>query len=221
MTRALSAALTLVLLPAPVFAEHVVSVYGGYQFAQTGDMTGEDTDGTDLDFDVDWEGKSFDAPPYWGVRYAYWRQDDWGGYVDFTHVKLYADDGSMEDAGFDRLEFTDGLNVLTVGVQKRFPMQNGLVPYLGGGLGFTYPHVETRSPAASEDTFGYQFGGFAAEIRAGAAYAFNDRWQAFAEYEGNYAALDVDMDGGGSLESDLFTHAINFGVNFVIPATWY
>lgn len=213
--------LTVLLAPLPALAEQVISAYGGYQVAQTGDVTGEDVDGTDLDFEVDWDGKSFNAPPYWGVRYAYWRNDDWGGYVDFTHVKLYADDGSMEDAGFGRLEFTDGLNVLTLGMQRRLPTARGITPYVGVGVGITYPHVETRSPAATEETFEYQYGGLAAEVRLGASFVVREHWQAFVEYEGNYADLDVDMDGGGSLQTDVFTHAVNFGVGFVIPPSWF
>ncbi len=193
--------------------DHVFSVYGGVQGASSGDVKGRDIDESRLSFDVDWEGRSGDMPPYWGVRYAYRHSDAWAVTADFNHAKLYADERSLARAGFGRLEFTDGLNVLTVGVERRFAPVHGVRPYLGAGVGIAYPHVETRSPAARRETRGYQFGGPAAEIRAGAEYALSRRWAVFAEAEGNYVRLDVDMDGGGSLRSDVFTYAVNFGIS--------
>lgn len=218
----LAAALFLVAGALPcAAADHVLSLYGGLQSAQRSGVTGQDTDGTPLEFDADWQGRALHAPPYWGARYTWWRQDDWGVSLDYTHVKLYADDATLAASGFSDLEFTDGLNVVTLGLQRRFPLASRFTPYLGAGIGLTLPHVETVSPAARTPTFGYQHGGLAAEIRIGASYPITDRWQAFAEYEGTYARLDVDMRGGGDLRSEIFTHALNLGVSFVLPPAWF
>lgn len=217
MFRILALLLLVISTQAATAAEQVLSVYGGVQKTDGTNLTGRDTDGSRIDFDADWEGRSLDMPPYWGVRYTYWRADDWGLSLDFTHVKLYADDDTLDRSGFEDLEFTDGLNAVTFGLQKRMMTNSGVAPYAGAGVGFIVPHVETRSPASEERTFEYQYGGLAAEWRLGVRYALADRWRAFAEYEGNYAALDVDMDGGGKLEGDIVTHAVNFGLSFVIP----
>ena len=53
-----------------------------------------------------------------------------------------------------------------------------------------------------------------AEIRAGLNWRLSERWSTFAEYEGTYADLDVDLEGGGALESEIVTNAINLGVSF-------
>jgi lipid A oxidase len=201
----------------PATAQRAASIYGGVQSGASSDVSGEDIDGSELDFGAGWDANSLDPPYYYGLRYAYWRHDGWAAYADFTHAKLYADDATLSRSGFDLLEFTDGLNVMTFGVQRRFATRAGFTPYLGAGVGFTYPHVETRSPAASGRTFEYQFGGPAVEIRAGASYALSERWAVFGEYEGNYLWLDVDMDGGGSLETDLATNALNLGVTLSFP----
>ena len=38
---------------------------------------------------VSWDGKSFNMPPYWGVRATYWvdRQSPWGVALDYSHAK--------------------------------------------------------------------------------------------------------------------------------------
>jgi lipid A oxidase len=201
----------------PAAGQHALSAYGGLQSGASSDVSGRDVDGTGFDFSADWEANPLDPAYYYGLRYAYWRDDGWGGYADFTHAKLYADAATLARSGFGLLEFTDGLNVMTFGVQRRFTPRAGLIPYIGVGVGFAYPHVETRSPAADARTFGYQFGGPAVEIHAGASHAISERWAVFGEYQGTYVWLDVDMDGGGSLETQLATNALNLGLSFAFP----
>jgi lipid A oxidase len=55
------------------------------------------------------------------------------------------------------------------------------------------------------------------EIHAGASHAISERWAVFGEYQGTYVWLDVDMDGGGSLETQLATNALNLGLSFAFP----
>ena len=68
-----------------------VSVYGGFQTAPHSDI--EVSDGPD--FRAGWEGKSFEMPPYYGVRGTWWMTNlgkpNLGLSVDFTHAKVYAD----------------------------------------------------------------------------------------------------------------------------------
>ncbi|WP_424927548.1 outer membrane protein [Amaricoccus tamworthensis] len=207
-------AILLTLLPATGWAQHELSVYGGIQGALSSDMDGRDVNGQPLSFDVDWEGRSLDMPPYYGLRYTWWRRPQWGLTLDFTHVKLYADDASLDRSGFETLEFTDGLNVATIGATRRFDPVSGVVPHAGFGVGFVYPHVETRSPQSQDRTYEYQFGGLAAAARFGVTYPLSDHWHLFGEYEANYVRLDVDMNGGGSLRSDIVTNALNLGLTW-------
>ena len=92
----LAAPLLLILAPALANAEVELSFYGGVQGAP---HSGVDVDrpGTanDRDFTAGWDGNSFDAPPYYGLRATWWREDNLGFGVDLNHTKVYADDDTL------------------------------------------------------------------------------------------------------------------------------
>jgi lipid A oxidase len=209
---ALAAAVTW-SLPA-IAGEFEISGYGGIEFAPSSDV--DVSDGAD--FTADWDTKPFKMPPYYGVRGTYWfdegRLSNWGVSLDYSHAKVYADDDTMRRAGdWSVFEFTDGLNLLTVNALYKFPIEGSKwVPYLGAGVGINVPHVEVTRPSGR--TFEYQFGGATIQAQAGIKYEFTENWSAFAEYKGNYSWVDVDIDSGASLKTDIFTHAINFGVSY-------
>ena len=46
------------------------------------------------------------------------------------------------------------------------------------------------------------------------AYEFTDRWSGFVEYKGNYSWVDVDIDSGATLKTDIMTNAVNAGISF-------
>jgi len=115
--------------------------------------------------------------------------------------------------GYDVLEFTDGLNILTVNAYRRWSSAFGDVsPYVGGGVGVSIPHVEVTN--GSSDTFGYQLTGPAATWIAGATYPINEQWSVFGEYKGTYSSNTADLDTDGTLETDIFTNAVNLGLSF-------
>ena len=62
-------------------------------------------------------------------------------------------------------------------------------------------------------TFEYQLTGVAETWLAGASYPINDQWSVFGEYKGTYTSNSVSLRDGGTLETDIFTNVINFGVN--------
>ncbi|MEQ3625622.1 MAG: outer membrane beta-barrel protein [Celeribacter sp.] len=207
------ATLTSFAASAPVRAEMSLSFYGGPQTAPHSRVKGDDGDGTEFNFLSEWEGKSFEAPPHYGVRGVWWRDENLGFGVDFNHVKVYASDDTMDDNGFENLELTDGLNILTANVFYRWPGQfagGALTPYVSGGLGIAVPHVDVE--INDSETFGYQVTGPAVAWIAGVSYDLNDRWAVFGEYKGTFSSNEADLDNGGELKTDIVTNALNVGL---------
>ncbi len=166
-----------------------------------------------FDFDAGWKGDSLSVPPYWGARLTWWRADDLGFGFEVNHAKLYADDDTLEESGFESLEMTDGLNLVTLNYMRRYPGAFGPVtPYWGVGAGVAVPHVEVETSGGR--TFEYQLTGPAAMVVAGGRYDLTPSWSVFGEYKGSYSSHDADLDGGGSLETDIVTNAINIGLSF-------
>lgn len=188
-------------------AEVELSFYGGTQTAPHSIIH----DSVLGDARVKWLGKSFSAPPYAGVRATWWKSSDWGFGVEINHAKVYA--ANKTALGYDTLEFTDGLNLITANVFRRFPNAGRFTPYVGGGLGIAVPHVEIKRVGEGK-TFGYQLTGPAAILVFGASYEINPKWSVFAEYKGSYSMNKAKVDAGGTLKTDIVTNALNIGVSY-------
>lgn len=207
------------LCSVPAFAETQISVYGGANWNLSSDVK-LSTPGVTDERSFDWDGGAFDAPPYWGVRGTYWlsKNSPWGFALEYTHQKASAELGPADP--YDRLEFTDGNNLVLLEALYRFsPMMNGtLVPYVGAGIGMTIPHVEvTLTADPSNRTFEYQCCGFAAQIMGGLEYKLSDTWSLFTEAKLSYSHIDADLNGGGTLETDLWSPAIAVGLTYRFP----
>lgn len=214
MKAALASVAALAFAPTAQAEDFSIAVYSGYQTAPHSGVTGTDG-GTDFDFTAGWEGKSFSMPPYYGIRGTWWMNERFGWTADFNHTKVYADKETMTESGFSTLEFTDGLNNLTFGAMWRWPgAWNKLTPYAGASAGIVIPHVEVKTPYSANSTFEYQVAGPTIAVVVGASYAINDTWDVFGEYKGTYSQLKVDLDGGGSLDTDIITNALNFGIAY-------
>lgn len=210
---AFASLLCAAFLPNLAAAEVELSFYGGAQSSPHSIVTVTgDSVIPDAEFRMGWEGRSFTAPPYFGFRATNWRSDTFGYGLDYAHNKIYPVASDLP-AGYDRLEFTDGLNILTLNAYRRWPDKfNGFTPYIGGGVGIAFPHVEVFY--GSSKTFGYQITGPAVEWLAGATYPINDKWSVFGEYKGTYSVNTADLDGGGTLDNDVVTNAVNVGISF-------
>lgn len=205
----------LLLAAESASADPVLSVYGGYQTAPHSTVTV--TDGTE--FVSGWQGKSFSMPPYWGVRGTYWLEDfgydNIGVALDYSHSKVYADKETLKTKtpGWSHFEFTDGLNLVTANVLYRFKSPDrAWTPYLGIGVGADVPHVEVIRPSGK--TWDYQIGGVTGQLTAGIDYKFTDHISAFSEYKLNYSRVNVDIDSGDQLKTNIVTHALNLGVSY-------
>lgn len=207
-----------VVAPLAASAEVELSVYTGIQEAPHSKVTGTDPSNpvnTALAFTAGWEGKSNAMPPYYGARVTWWRNDSFGWGLEYTHDKVYADADTLATNGFNRLEFTDGLNIATLNANYRWKnrlMGGAVTPYVGGGLGFAFPHVDIES--GGPHTWEYQLTGGAMRAFAGAKYQVNDRWAVIGEYQFTYSINDVDLDDGGTLKTNVVTNALNIGVSY-------
>lgn len=216
---AVGVALTgLCLWPLQATSQTQISVYGGANWNFGSDVT-LDAPGVRDERSVDWEGGSFDMPPYWGVRGTYWFGPTlpWGVAVDFTHTKATADLNLATDPTYDRLEFTDGNNLLMVDLLYRVdPILNGtLMPYVGAGVGVTIPHVEVTLDAdPGNETYEYQLAGPAAQAFAGLEYKMTPSWSVFTEAKLSYSHISADLNGGGSLETDLWSPQLAIGLTY-------
>ncbi|NIZ09685.1 outer membrane protein [Pseudooceanicola sp. HF7] len=208
------AALAAGLGAVPALAEVELSFYSGYQTAPHSRINGTSPTTGDFSALIGWEGKSFSMPPYYGVRATWWQDSDWGVGLEFSHNKVYSDSGDRAAAGFEHLEFTDGLNIITVNASRRWQdAWNGFTPYVSGGLGIAVPHVEVTA-VGGPATYGYQYTGPAARLTAGASYPLNDRWSVFGEYQFTWSDNSADLDGGGNLDTRIYTNALNVGLGF-------
>ena len=162
---------------------------------------------------VAWDGETFKMPPYFGLRMTWWgdAHPNWGLAIDNVHAKVAA--SPMPD-GFTTLEFTDGVNMITGNLHYRYLNDSKFTPYAGVGIGITTPHVEVTNTAGTSETFRYQFGGPAAQVLAGLEHNINDQWSVFGELKFAKFWIGVDLDGGGSLSTDILSRQIAFGINY-------
>lgn len=199
-------ALCATMAPVAAQAEMSFSFYTGFQSAPHSVV--EDGNGS---FTMGWEGRPFEMPPYYGLRATWWMNDTTGFGIDINHAKVYGGAADMAAAGYDRLEFTDGLNLITANAYRRFSWAGSdLTPYLGAGVGIAVPHVDIERNGIH--TFEYQLTGPAITAIAGVSYPLGDRSFVFGEYKGSYSTHEVDLASGGTLRTNIVTNAINIGV---------
>jgi lipid A oxidase len=201
----------------PAAAEPQISVFGGANWNLNTDVKVQGTGPHDGTYSVDWDGKSFELPPYWGVRAIYWLNSGpgWGFAIDYAHTKAVADLSNL-GGNFDRLEFTDGNNVLLFDVMYRFrPVMGGkVVPYGGAGIGVAIPHVEVTLAGGGSQTYEYQMTGIAAQVLAGLEYKLDQKWSVFAEARFSYSNIVADLDGGGTLKTHLWQPQLAVGLSY-------
>jgi lipid A oxidase len=215
------AAAILVLSSSVALAEFQLSIYGGANTVGDSDVE-LDTGAGPVDFDASWEGNSFEMPPYWGARGTYWltgfNAPRWGVGVDFTHAKAEADIDAVLGAAFSNLKFTHGLNSVTLNGMYRAPLNSRFTLYAGAGAGASIPHVEVDTIAPVTSTFEYQLTGPVVQGLAGASVGLGRRFSLFSEYKASYSWNDVDLNGGGSLETDLLVHHFALGLSYSFGA---
>lgn len=219
-----------------VRAETQFGIYGGWGHSHDSDVDLFQPNGTDMHMDsVEWEDHSlsFDGgPPYYGIRAIYWKDSHpgWGVMLDFTHAKVQAEldkdvavSGTRDGAGVSGreplnrtvslLEFTDGLNLLTLNLLYRL-RRGDWTPYGGIGVGVAVPNVEFSRANSGLKTDEFQLTGVALQALAGVEKRLGERVSVFGEYKISYSDHDADIVGGGSLETEIVTNQLLFGLSY-------
>lgn len=224
--------LVLLCLPGVVCAQFDATIYSGISSSRTSDVHLTLPNNTNLNFaNVKWDDRSLENPIYWGLRLTYWlpQADRWGIALDFTHAKIHADlNATVAVSGtrlgsavntqetlrntFNELAMSHGYNLLTINLLHRWMPQPNLRPFAGFGGGIAYPHVEVQTGSTSIDE--YQVAGWVANAMTGLYYDLDQHFSIFAEYKLSYADMRVDLTGGGSLQTSVWTNHFNIGVSY-------
>lgn len=204
--------------------ESLFAAYVGAPYTYASDVLIE-RNGTNMTVHgVDWQGKPFDDPIYYGVRAVRWRQQSsFGTMLDFMHSKAYAPleqrvklsgtkDGKplppeapINDI-FHKLEFTHGHNLLTLNAMRRLPSIGSMLsPYVGVGLGAALPHTEVQIKGTPGRTYAYQYAGPAVQFVLGIEIRV-PRLSYFVEYKFTSASYRVPLQklDGSWLPFDLW-----------------
>lgn len=198
-------------------AEVHVSAYSGYITSPHSDV---DTSGASFpgstSFHVGWEGKPFEMPPFWGARVTYWpdRWQNWGFALDFAHSKVYSELNGAVAGVYDKLEFTDGLNLITGNVIYRYQMDSRFTPYAGVGAGIAVPHVEVEFDGSAGRTYEYQMTGPTVQALVGTDIAITENVSTFLEYKFNYSWNEADLAEGGTLETNIINNQFIVGLTY-------
>jgi lipid A oxidase len=216
------------------------SLFFGANFASDNDVHLTRPNLTDASFEnVRWATDPFHLPghsadaPYYGARLTYWfdAAPNWGIFVDYTHTKVIAERGDVVPASglingapigpsillsnvFSHLQFTDGLNMLTLNVAYRWPVNTFFTPYLSLGAGAAIPDVEVTNPGFPA-THDYEFTGGVVHGFVGIDIAVWKPVSLFLEYGVSYAQVqDADLRGGGSISTNFNNQHINVGISY-------
>ncbi len=217
-----TAAAAILLLASPAAAEFELSLYMGVQSNNDSTASGNLPDGTAFSRKVKWEANPLENPFYYGGRAMWWTYSNYGFGIEGTHTKAYASAADRAALGVSRLEFSDGHNIVTANVMKRFPSAfegTNFTPYAGAGIGVAIPHVDIEVLGSSTRTHGFETTGLALRGIAGMKYAINDKWSLFSEYQIIWSDNDATIEGNpgqpdGKLRTELTTHAVNVGVSY-------
>lgn len=200
---------------APRARETALAFYGGIPNTLPSDVIVQKGDVHDFTIrDVQWEGKPFVNPIYYGVRTTRWQTPRSGAMLDFTHSKAISlrdirhtitgtmggkpapADGTVDEM-FGKLEASHGHNMLTLNGLLRLPSITArLSPYVGVGAGISLPHMEVDLKGEAR-TYEYQYAGPVGQALAGIEVRL-PRVSLFLEYKFSLAPYDVPLSGRNS-----------------------
>jgi hypothetical protein len=189
-----------------------LGAYSGVAYTLPSEVTIQNPGKTDLKVnDVNWMGRPFKSPIYYGARALAWGPSArFGAMIDFTHAKAMA---RLEDEAafsgtrngqpvapkakvgdvFRHLEFSHGHNLVTLnGLARLGTFLGRLRPYFGVGGGVALPHTEVGFTGEKERTYEYQYAGLAWQALTGIEVRLG-RISLFFEYKFTFAPYAVPL----------------------------
>jgi lipid A oxidase len=164
---------------------------------------------------VEYEGRAFKSPPYYGYRVGFTPKDRHVGIEgEFTHAKAIAT--GTPSTELTAFQLSHGLNfILGNVVYRSSPACSGRCTFVArGGAGITYPHVEATF--RGRDTYQYEYGGFGAQGGAGVELHVSNQFLVVADLRLTYAHVGVDLADGGRLTGPFTSVHGDFGVGWRI-----
>jgi hypothetical protein len=215
----------LVVCAASADAQWLFAAYGGAAVTRPSDVQIEkpETD-TALRFDdTPFEGRSFDAPVYYGYRAGRMISARHGLFVaaEFIHAKAYATVTEVYGSGVlqgapvhqvpmsgivDRFAMSHGLNFLFADIGIRRQLLPRLASTLIAGAGPMLPHVESEIDGLPRE--GYQLGGTGFQVAVGAEERVSRHVSLLAEYKWTRAIMRVTFAGGEASLSPMSHHGV-------------
>lgn len=203
--------------------ETLIAGYGGITHTQASNVHFSKPGVTDLTaHDVQWIGRPFKSPIYYGARAMHWPASGrFGSMLDFTHAKAIsvreqtlrfsgtrngkpADGSALNDATFRHLEFSHGHNMLTLnGLVSLGRLSHVLRPYVGGGVGLSLPHTEVQFRDDARRTYEYQITGAVGQVVAGLEIRL-PRISVLLEYKFSLAPYWVPLSGRDGSRGNAF-----------------
>ncbi len=197
---------------APVGGETMFAGYSGVPYTYASDVHVKKTCVHDFTAkNIDWEGKPFVNPIYYGARIVRWLGDGrTGTMLDFTHSKTLSKlDDEVEFTGtingapaperaalrsiFKKLEASHGHNMLTLNGLLRLPSPALRVqPYVGLGAGVSLPHSEVQMANNNKRTYEYQVAGLVGQALFGIEFR-TARVSYFFEYKFTFAPYEMPL----------------------------
>lgn len=171
--------------------------------------------GTNVHFDqLRFQTRSFHTPLYYGIRAGRMFGRRFGGEVELTHLKIYADvdspvaaHGTVRGATVggsvtprsvvQQLDVSHGLNLVLGNFVTRFPIHGHrtkparTVVATRVGIGATLSHVEAS--VLGMTTQSYQIAGVALQAAGGLEFRIRRGWHAIGEYKYTYARQHLSV----------------------------
>lgn len=172
---------------APRGSEWMFAGYSGIPYTYPSDVSVKQTGVHDFTArGVEWEGRPFVNPIYYGARIVRWNESArTGAMLDFLHSKTIGRlseevevNGTFDGAPaperavlrdiFRRVEASHGHNMLTLNGLLRLPSLGfRIYPYVGAGAGISLPHAEVHVVGRPARTYEYQVAGPVAQAQIG------------------------------------------------------
>ncbi len=242
MNRVFLLPLALLAFSQPAAADWVIAGYFGSAATSRTSLTlTQPASLLNVRFDgVDYEGRSFNLPPYYGYRGGYFfSSPGWFGLEgEVIHMKVYSQPDQVVSATgtaqgvplsgvatplgayLARFSLSHGQNMLFVNAVVRHAFgahadyrTARLVAFARFGAGPTLPHVESTIRGVTDEH--YQRGAIAFQAAGGVELLVWRNLHALAEYKFTRCRQSVDVAAGAHVETLLSTH------HFVFGASWH